>query len=353
MEELAGGDGAVVGGEFFVGEDGEAGVAEGGGGLLREESVLEAAAGEEDLRGAGVSGDVEDGGHKGIMEHCGLVCGGFFGREEGFEEGLPVGGDEDGCGGGGLAGGEFEGHGGFAFKAGSGAEAEESGGGVEEAAGGGGWGGVQFLKQQGLEELEFGLREERFCVMVEGEFVEDTEERAAGLSDGLLAAGEEEGAEVGGAGDAGTVVVEELAAPDGCVRAEAGAVPDDGKEGRLDVMFEDAGEEVGGVVLDGVNGELEGFGGFGGAVVGVEVAGDGGRAELIDAGEVVEGAVVGFEGGEGGEVAEVLGEEDEAAAGEGDGVFHVGAGGERLGEIDGGFKGEGGVAAGAAEEDWA
>ena len=159
-----------------MGEDGEAGVAEAGGGFLCQKGVLEAASGEEDLRGGGEAGDVEDGGHKRIMEHRGLVCDGFAGGEKGFEEELPVRGDGDFSGGGGLTGGEFEGHGGFAFKAGGGAESEEGGRGVEEAAGGGGLRGVQFPREQGLEDLEFGFREERRGVLVEGEFVEDAEE---------------------------------------------------------------------------------------------------------------------------------------------------------------------------------
>jgi len=86
-------------------------------------------------------------------------------------------------------------------------------------------------------------------------------------------------------------------------------------------VLEDGGEQVGVVVLYGMDGEVAGFGGdgacgAGGGVVGVEVDGDGGKGRAVDGGELVGGGLPAGDGARIGEVADMRGDGN-GAVGEG------------------------------------
>ena len=130
----------------------------------------------------------------------------------------------------GLQGREFQRHGGFTFETAALAQAEQRGGGIEQAAGRGGERGLQAGGEHGGEDCVLGAGEMGGMGRVAVNCVKHAKRGAAGLANGRLGTGKTEGEEMGGAVVGWPVEGEELTAPDGAIRAEAGTIPDDPEE---------------------------------------------------------------------------------------------------------------------------
>ena len=152
---------------------------------------------------------------------------------------------------------ELQFHGGLAFEADLLAQAGERGDGIEEAPGTGGQRRIEAAREHGPEQPQFGGREGLHRRQVgprESGLAEHLVEQAQGgparLFHRPVAAGQAELAKMGHALAGRFRDEEELPAPNRAVEAVAGPVPGDAEQGRLQLIFGHAGQDVGHVMLD-------------------------------------------------------------------------------------------------------
>src|SRR5271167_949772 len=103
---------------------------------------------------------------------------------------------------------------------------------------------------------------------------------------------------------------QKLATPDGPVETVTGAIPRNAKSGRLDFILGHARKHVRPVMLHGMNGRSRLSGIFGGKIIGMTIAGDEGGRGFVKAREVFCRGTKSGMSLAGGEVADVLADEN-------------------------------------------